>query len=218
MSTPLALRAWVDESGSDHARDPGTYILAAAVVSTIEEDAVRTVMSSLRMSQRKVHWRDEGTRRRQAIIEAIANTCIEHIVVVRQRIPAERRTERARRKCLERLITELEARGIHELVLESRGPSDDQRDIDMLNAAYVKPRSASENAADRLRCRAMTSATTSSRMDAASASVFGRFCETSMRPRCRRSTARARIRAVRRARGACRAAAQVRASPHPAAP
>lgn len=49
MSTPLALRAWVDESGSDHARDPGTYILAAAVVSTIEEDAVRTVMSSLRM-------------------------------------------------------------------------------------------------------------------------------------------------------------------------
>lgn len=61
MSTPLALRAWVDESGSDHARDPGTYILAAAVVSTIEEDTVRTVMSSLRMSQRKVHWRDEGT-------------------------------------------------------------------------------------------------------------------------------------------------------------
>lgn len=142
MSTPLALRAWVDESGSDHARDPGTYILAAAVVSTIEEDTVRTVMSSLRMSQRKVHWRDEGTRRRQAIIEAIANTCIEHIVVVRQRIPAERRTERARRKCLERLITELEARGIHELVLESRGPSDDRRDIDMLNALRSQHRTS----------------------------------------------------------------------------
>ncbi|MGL5866961.1 MAG: hypothetical protein ACRCYX_14040 [Dermatophilaceae bacterium] len=138
MSAAGALRAWVDESGSDRARDPGTYILAAAVGRHDAEPTTRHQMSQLRLpGQVKLHWRDESAKRRQEITRAVAACDVEHLVVVRAGA-VDDRPERRRRKCLERLLYELELRTVSDIVLESRGRADDQRDVGMLNALRGK--------------------------------------------------------------------------------
>lgn len=127
-------RAWVDESGSVHAHDPGTYILAAAISQNHQEDAIRGQVERLRLrGQVKLHWRAESEQRRTAISRVLADLDIEHLVVVRSSADHER-LERRRRKCLERLLCELEARSVTDVTLESRGKRDDRRDIEMLNA------------------------------------------------------------------------------------
>lgn len=128
------LRAWVDESGSDRARDPGSYLLAAALSQIDTESETRDRISSLRLpGQVKLHWRDEDSARRGAITRVVAECDVDHLVVVRTDAALER-PERRRRKCLERLLFELELKGLTNVVLESRGPADDRRDIQMLNA------------------------------------------------------------------------------------
>ena len=67
------------------------------------------------------------------ITHAVAGYDLEHLVVVRAGA-ANDRPERRRRKCLERLLHELETKAVDDIVLESRGPADDRRDIEMLNA------------------------------------------------------------------------------------
>lgn len=134
MNDDGPLHAWVDESGSDRTRDPGTYILAAAIMRASLEDVTRERMRGLQLrGQAKLHWRDEGDARRHGIIRAIAACEIEHLVVVRHST-AQDRPERQRRKCLERLFFELGNRRVAEVVLESRGPADDRRDVAMFNA------------------------------------------------------------------------------------
>jgi hypothetical protein len=133
---PPAFRAWVDESGSDRAQDPGTYILAAVVLETILEDDVRKTMRSMRLpGQEKLHWRDEDARRRRKIATTVATVPAHNFVVVRSTplvLPHD--PERARRKCFERLIWELAQMGVDEAVFESRGKADDRRDAAMLDS------------------------------------------------------------------------------------
>lgn len=134
MPPENTLRAWVDESGSDWAHDPGTYVLAAAIGRPDAEPAIRAQISRLRLpGQVKLHWRDENAKRRSMITHAVAGYDLEHLVVVRAGA-ANDRPERRRRKCLERLLHELETKAVDDIVLESRGPADDRRDIEMLNA------------------------------------------------------------------------------------
>lgn len=126
-------RAWIDESGSDHARDPGTYILAAVILATTDEEHARTAMKKMRLpGQNKVHWRDESTSRRRKIAAAVATLPAHSIVVVRSS-PLPSNAERARRKCFEQLIWQLTMQGVSEAVFESRGTSDDKRDSAMLD-------------------------------------------------------------------------------------
>ena len=83
-SEPLEKRAWVDESGSDPAQDPGTYILAAVVLETALEDEVRRTMRSMRLpGQEKLHWRDEDARRRRRIATTVATVPAHNFVVTR---------------------------------------------------------------------------------------------------------------------------------------
>ncbi|WP_340054993.1 hypothetical protein [Corynebacterium parakroppenstedtii] len=97
--------AWVDESGSNSTKDPGTYILSAAVcfAEDIEETRQATRLL-LKKGQRKLHWIDESTERRLTIIETISGFPLENIVVVRSYPDVCDKPERRRRKCLERLI------------------------------------------------------------------------------------------------------------------
>lgn len=128
------LHAWVDESGSDQRRDPGTYILAAAITSEASEDHMRQAMVRLRLpGQRKLHWHDEKDRRRRQISTAIASLEQTHLVVVRASDPSDTQ-KRRRNKCLERLLVELEMRGVTHATFESRGPADDRRDLDLVQA------------------------------------------------------------------------------------
>ncbi|WP_404388834.1 hypothetical protein [Humibacillus xanthopallidus] len=133
---PILVRAYADESGSNHVKDPGTYILAAAVIEVPLEEDVRATMNAMRLpGQAKLHWRDEQHGRRSSIARAVAASPTEHVVVVRSD-PADLggSRERARRKCFEALMWELTGLGVEHVVFESRGKADDKRDAHMLDA------------------------------------------------------------------------------------
>ena len=125
----MGFGAWGDESGSDRRRDPGTYILGAAVADEDCLDDLRQAMLDLRLASSgpKLHWRDESPSRKHQIAERIAALPVEGFVVVRQGA-VEERPERRRRKCLERLLREVTSLGCQHLTLESRGQADDRRD------------------------------------------------------------------------------------------
>lgn len=126
--------AFIDESGSNSQKDPGTYIMAAGLVLEEEVDALRAVMAELRSpGQAKLHWRDESGRRRRLITEAIAVTKIEHLVVVTSDHRDTSRPARRRHLTLEVLLPELAALGVQQAIMESRGRHDDARDLDSLN-------------------------------------------------------------------------------------
>lgn len=132
--------AYVDESGSNRAKDPGTYILAAAVTEDAYVDHVSEVVSGLRLpAQRKLHWSDENPKRQELITKTIADLPLEHLVVVRTGRDSDR-PERRRRKCLEELFIRFDELGVSRATFESRGRKDDRRDLDVLQAFRASKR------------------------------------------------------------------------------
>jgi hypothetical protein len=122
---------WGDESCSNQLFDPGTYILSVVLADESDADTIRYAMGGLLLSaQKKVHWRDESLKRREQISGVIAGLPIGGLVVVRSNKPDER-PERRRRKCMELLLWELDR--CDQLIMESRGPADDQRDRELLD-------------------------------------------------------------------------------------
>lgn len=124
--------AWVDESGSNAALDPGVYMLAAAIAEPGALNDLRGAMQALKLpSQAKVHWHGDSPARHLIVTRTLAALPIESIVVVR--VAASDGAERSRRKCLRELLCELHALGCTEVTLESRGPADDRRDMQILD-------------------------------------------------------------------------------------
>lgn len=78
--------------------------------------------------QNKLHWHDEGTSRRAKISAAIAGCDISAVVVVGIPMAAVKQ-ERARVKCLERLLFELDGLHVEQVVLEARTPALNARDM-----------------------------------------------------------------------------------------
>jgi hypothetical protein len=126
------LSAWVDESGSNQALDPGAYLLAAVIAFDEHLDQLRNGMQLLKpKGAHKLHWHDDDDKRHRLVINAIASMSFEAVVVVRS-APGDR-AEHSRRKCLERLLHEMHQIGCHQVTLESRGQADDTRDRKMLD-------------------------------------------------------------------------------------
>lgn len=133
MSSTFHQRAWVDESLSGRVGGHVTYVLAAAIGPSATEMDIREQILALRLpGQVKLRWHNEDARRRTTIIRTVASCQLTYVAVVRTGAVNER-PERQRRKCLERLWYELELVGITDIVLESRGQADDDRDIELLN-------------------------------------------------------------------------------------
>lgn len=127
--------AFMDESESDRKADPGTYILAAALIDPDALDKVRAQIRTLLIPrQRKLHWRDESIRRRVAIAETIAGLDSLHVVVARTSDNPHEASERRRRKCLERMVYELDRRGVDLIVAEGRESSQNMSDMKVFNA------------------------------------------------------------------------------------
>lgn len=127
--------AWIDESQSNRRTDPGTYLLAAAVLDADRVDTARETMRSLLLrGQKKLHWRDDRDRQEQ-IIKVVAGLEVEHVVAVRSIPDTTAHPERQRRLCLDRLLPELVALGVSHAVVESRGRKDDLRDRTALDNA-----------------------------------------------------------------------------------
>lgn len=126
-------QAWGDESGSVTARDPGAFILAAAISLPGDAPQLRSAMAGLQMkTEKKIHWRDDSDKRRRQVIETIAELPLEAIVVARVG-PTSEPDERRRRKCFEHFAMEVDALGCTQLTMESRGRKADRRDRIMLD-------------------------------------------------------------------------------------
>ncbi len=128
---PLAKTAYIDESlRVSH----GLYILAGVIVADTEADHHRATLRALLLrGQIRLHWRDESSGRRSQLITAMA--ALRHtgaIVIATNTAP--RRQERARRKCIERLLAELASRAVTTVVFERRHPDLDARDRTMIAA------------------------------------------------------------------------------------
>ena len=79
---------------------------------------------------RKLHWRDMRPSLRGKVVDAMAAMDIDHVIVAAVPMSQWNTAERARRKCLERLLPLLETEyNVDTLVLERREISQDRNDI-----------------------------------------------------------------------------------------
>lgn len=129
------LTAFVDESAR-HRLDESTsvYALAAVIVDDRGLAAVAEAMDGLRYRKNaQVHWRLERTERRPRIIEELASLPFSGVVTVCLHRTGVRQ-ERARRFCLDALLTELTNRAVDKVIMESRNAALDDRDRAVLTA------------------------------------------------------------------------------------
>ncbi|HAM14710.1 MAG TPA: hypothetical protein DCP91_02360 [Eggerthellaceae bacterium] len=119
--------------------DPPFYMLGATVFGSDCEHALDTLAGLKPPSAAKLHWRDMGHRLQRRSLEIISELdCATTVAIAR---PLDgRRQERARRKCLEKLVLALEEAGVESLVLETRDEHLDQRDIEFVKATKASMR------------------------------------------------------------------------------
>jgi DNA-binding GntR family transcriptional regulator len=128
---PIAETAYVDESL--RVRD-GLYVLAAVIVADNDtEHQCQALRALLHRGQRRLHWRDESPQRRSQIIDVVRQLPHTGAVVIAIGM-APKRQERARRKCIERMLAELTGRGIASVVFERRHEELDARDRALVTA------------------------------------------------------------------------------------
>lgn len=138
------LTAYVDESLRRRPGDHSVYAMAAVIVKPADQDDVRAALESLRVGKNpRLHWRDEPPRRQLVIARRLAELPVQGIVTV-YLYDKDVRTERARRRCLERLLIEIDRAGVSAVFVEGRSPEQDQQDRGLLTGlrtARVVPRS-----------------------------------------------------------------------------
>lgn len=130
------LSAWVDESiHTPGAEAPeGMYVLVAAVADPSACEPVRDSLRALvPRGAGRLHWRDESDQRQEAITAAIVRCDLFCTVVIGAPID-QRRQERARRKCMTRLLHELEQLGVSCVWLESRTATLNRKDLHLVDA------------------------------------------------------------------------------------
>ena len=131
--------AYVDESG--RTSGGGRYVMAAVVVPPERAEAVRAALrDALPSGLHRYHWHHERAASRLAMAARVRDLGLDAVVVTTA--PVEpRRTERARRRCLLRLLWELDQREERQVVFESRraGDADDRRAVAVAErAAHVR--------------------------------------------------------------------------------
>ncbi|TSD53587.1 hypothetical protein [Aeromicrobium piscarium] len=129
------LHAWIDESIHAQGPTPGFYLLAAAISDPTSAESIRESLRRLvPRPRRRLHWNSEDHRTRYEIVDVIASTSLTHVIVLAE--VEARRQERARRKCLQRLLFELDQRGVTRAWIESRQAAQDRRDQEMVASLH----------------------------------------------------------------------------------
>jgi hypothetical protein len=127
---PYVHHAWVDESiiyGS-----VGRYILAAVIADPLGCDAMRDQLVAMRLGRRpRLHWYQEGSKKRDEVMRAIAGFDIDAVVVVGSPVDPKKQ-ERARRLCMKRLLHRLDELEVSQVAIESRTESLDRRDLALI--------------------------------------------------------------------------------------
>jgi hypothetical protein len=128
---PLARTAYVDESPRVRA---GLYVLAAVIVADAQANQHQeALLALLHRGQRRLHWRDESSKRRALLVSTVHQQPHTGAVVIATGV-TPRRQERARRKCIEQLLAKLADRGIAAVAFERRHAELDARDRAMVAA------------------------------------------------------------------------------------
>jgi hypothetical protein len=139
VATPQeeGLHAFVDESMRIDGNS-GTYLLAAVVCDTSQCDPVREMLRSLRYRrQPRLHWSSEEGSRKAKIAESIGALNLPATVVIGMPL-AKSKQERARAKCMEALLPEMQNEGVSRVWLEARTPSLQRRDQRLIDAIRAK--------------------------------------------------------------------------------
>ncbi len=131
MSAARPSALWPTTALVDETQRAGEYLLAAVIVTEPRHAALRDEARALRIGGRKLHWHDESAARRTYLVHQLAAMPISSVVVVRAARPTEG-AERARHKCLEGLLVELDLRDVDHAILEAREPSQNRRDLDLV--------------------------------------------------------------------------------------
>lgn len=106
------LVAYIDESSAMRSQNRQDYMVCAAIIDSVNSDAIRTELLPLRLSgQIKLHWTDERESRRRTIVKTLS-TLDSMQAVVTHRSEISKKTERYRRKCLENMYFELSNMGV----------------------------------------------------------------------------------------------------------
>lgn len=146
------LHAWVDESTYFSHPKHGFYVLASAIAKAGDCRHIRQHLRNLvRSSWDRLHWHEEEKQDRDNICETISKLPVDHLAVTS--ISDQKRQERARRKCLERLLFELHGRGVSQVWLESRQTALNRKDQQMVSTLVINgtiPRSFEVNMAKPL--------------------------------------------------------------------
>lgn len=135
--------AYVDESQIGGTGHDGPYVMVASILLDGDPDDVRRDLSAMKpRSGSKLHWYSSVPGMRRQTLEAIGLLPLMHWAVVMDTVHGES-PERTRRKCIERLLWELaQLDAVGQVMMESRGPADDKRDlkmVDTLKASHVIP-------------------------------------------------------------------------------
>ena len=118
----MATAAFLDESirGS-------LYVLAAVMVPAHDPHCRREVLRLRLPGQRRIHWRDESSVRRDRIVDAVVVLPWTGVAIAFH--PARRRLQSAARAaCLRGIVAWLSGQGVSRLVIESRGEHNDRHD------------------------------------------------------------------------------------------
>lgn len=124
----MGLVAWGDESVRSSAPEP-TYLMAATL---LPDGCNLAGLESVKpRGASKLHWRDLADKAKLQSLSLIADLQAESVIVAAAPVSSTN-PERARRKCLISLLTELERRHIETLNLESRTLKMNRKDLAIL--------------------------------------------------------------------------------------
>ena len=102
--------AWGDESVRKTGVPSPMYLMGACVCDDTETETRQRLALLKPKGARKLHWRDMRPSLRGKVVDAMAAMDIDHVIVAAVPMSQWNTAERARRKCLERLLPLLETR------------------------------------------------------------------------------------------------------------
>lgn len=127
------LSAYVDES---YDLGIGVYILTASIVHLADAEETRSMLYTLRTGTRKLHWYKSDPQHRLELAKAVSVLGVSHTAVAGRGQPLV--AERARRKCMEVLLPELEYAEVDMTLFEARQNRNNRHDTNMVDACRRK--------------------------------------------------------------------------------
>jgi hypothetical protein len=125
-------------------KDQGMYLLGAVVADPSACESTRDELRAvLPKGARKLHWTDMEDREKKQVTALVCGLDVAHMVVIGTPLDLKKQ-EKARAKCLERLLWELGEMQVSKVLLEHRTPSLNSRDmklVDRLRGSQAMPKS-----------------------------------------------------------------------------